>query len=101
MSQRCAERQAKYYGTGKVDNKMKEPAMKPNAFKGEIIARTGLLLGGVKVHQCHPFVEWRDCVRWTDQCIETNKEAGRDPMFNGIHMVYCENPIESSEKEEC
>lgn len=94
MSQRSAELEARY---GRAEKPLPKPAMEPNAFRGEIIARTGLLVGGVKVHQSHPFVEWKDCVKWCDTIIETNLEAGRDPRYNGIRMVYCDNPIRYEE----
>ncbi|MHA2265149.1 MAG: hypothetical protein ACXAEN_22370 [Candidatus Thorarchaeota archaeon] len=67
---------------------------KPNAYVGKVTARTGVLLGGVKTHQSSPFADWREVVRWCDEVIENNKASGRDPMYDGIRMVYSSNPIQ-------
>lgn len=72
---------------------------KMNAYVAKVTARTGLLLGGVKSVTCTPFEEFRDAVRWSDHTIETNKEANRDPMYDGIHMVYSKDPITKTEVE--
>ena len=55
-------------------------------FIARVKATQGLLLGGPKVHECHP-MDWKDAVAWSDVVIETNKEAGRHPVYDGIRMA--------------
>ncbi|KKL83875.1 hypothetical protein LCGC14_1970360 [marine sediment metagenome] len=63
------------------------------AYIARVEARTGLLLGGGRVHESYPFEDYRDAVAWTDTIIEGNAVAGRDAMYGGIRMVQAEKPI--------
>ena len=60
--------------------------MREPKFIARVIAEKGLLLGGPKVHESSP-MDWRDAVAWADVVIETNKEAGRHPVYDGIRMA--------------
>jgi hypothetical protein len=50
-------------------------------------ARKGLLIGGVLRHESAPFDTWQDAVAWTATVIEINKEASREPMYDGIRSI--------------
>lgn len=61
---------------------------KGQRFAARVVASPGtLLLGGVKVHESAPFESFEDAVRWADVIIETNKQAGREPMYDGVKIV--------------
>ena len=50
------------------------------AFQAEVKALTGVLLGGVKVHQSSPFIRHENAKAWLAQCLKANKEALRNPI---------------------
>jgi hypothetical protein len=50
-------------------------------------ARKGLLIGGVLRHESAPLDTWQDAVEWSNIVIETNKEDGREPMYDGIRSI--------------
>lgn len=62
-------------------------APRVSAFIARVTARTGLLLCAERVNVSHPFREFVQAVRWADRVIWENKQAGLDPMYDGICMV--------------
>jgi hypothetical protein len=56
------------------------------SYVARVKARSGCLLGGVMVHTSSRLETFRMAVSWADIIIFNNKKAGRDPVYDGIHM---------------
>ena len=67
------------------------------AYVARVEARSGLLLGGGRVHESYPFEDYRDARNWAHTIVEGNQAAGRDARYTGMREVQADKPIEHRE----
>ena len=56
-------------------------------YVGKVIAKSGWLLGGVKVHETSRMESRKDCVQLCETYISINKGAGRDAAMGEVQEV--------------
>jgi hypothetical protein len=68
----------------KAESKLVENLLFEGSWIGVLHAKSGTLLGGVRVHDSSRFSSKEDAQAWLDQAVRANKEAGRDVGHAGI-----------------
>ena len=69
-----------YQAVAEIMQDFNIPADYQAAFQAEVKALTGILLGGIKVHQSAPFIKQENAKAWLAQCLQANKQANRNPI---------------------